>query len=376
MGTVVLIGPARWILDAIHAMHWNQRAENYTFIAVIAAFVIVSFKVTQILNRAVFNTPAKAVRYAIPIFFTVVAAATAYAWSDPGRMLAGLAGGATSSVATAKGAIFEFGSYPDRDKLIELKKQGITSIISLQHPSVVIERQGIEAEDQAARELHINIIHLPMLPWVSENQGALDSMRHIAKTATGKFYVHCGLGRDRVNVVKRAIELLGAKTIANSSMMKSLSLLDRVPNFERGALFRLSDSVWLIPYPNKHEMFGYILQGEPAHVLLVLDPRDPSQKLMRDSAIAVMKQYSATYSELPFTNGNLKPASELVRSIRQIHGKVTVIVPATPWEDGRPRPAAEAAIAVMKAWGFTGRATTRKWQASDTLLEARIGRPN
>ena len=66
-------------------------------------------------------------------------------------------GGGMAAVKTANGAVFEFGAYPDIERLRALKAEGVTTIISLQDPDVVVEREGIADEVRAAREVGLEL---------------------------------------------------------------------------------------------------------------------------------------------------------------------------------------------------------------------------
>src|SRR5205085_11387192 len=126
----------------------------------------------------------------IPTACTLAALLSLYAWMNPGRMLAAMAGGTPGgSLATASGAHFIFGAYPDEATLRELKRQGVTAVISLQHPAVVpFEPASIEAEKKASARVGLEFIHAPMLPWVSDNRAALEQIRCIAAPGRRVYY--------------------------------------------------------------------------------------------------------------------------------------------------------------------------------------------
>jgi hypothetical protein len=267
-------------------------------------------------------------------------------------MLAGLAGGGDGGAFDiAGGARFIFGAYPDEPKLLELKRQGVTAVISLQHPGVIIEREGIMAERESAKKLHMSLIQAPMLPWVSNNEGSLEKLRVIARTGRGVFYVHCGLGRDRVNVAKRVIEAEGNKVALSSDIKAATEFTDRAETFERGSLANFDRGKWLIPYPNEHEMFGFILGGQAGQVISLLDPLDPEQGAWNREMERLMKEYSIPFTMRPLP-ANASPASaiQIAREVRAIPGPVAVIVEQTPNENGKPRSHTQAAFAFLKAY--------------------------
>src|SRR5260221_7739275 len=96
------------------------------------------------------------------------------------------------------GPNFLFGSYPDDDDLRELKKKGVTAIVSLQSPAVVVEISGIAAERKAAARQGPRFFDAPILPWVSDNAESIEKIKQLALHGTGTYYEPCALRRARV----------------------------------------------------------------------------------------------------------------------------------------------------------------------------------
>jgi hypothetical protein len=291
-------------------------------------------------------------RWAIAALATLLAAGTAWEWSNPAKLLAGIAGGGNGgSYNVAGGAEFIFGAYPDDEKLAELKKAGVQSIVSLQHPGVVIEREGISAERDATKKLRLNFIQAPMLPWVSDNDESLEKLRVLARTGKGKYYVHCGLGRDRVNVAKRIIEAEGRKIQLSSDIKTATGFADRPDPFERGSLAHLESGKWLIPYPNEHEMFGFVLGGQAGTVVSLLDPADPEQAGWNAKMERLLKEYAIPFKMRPLPADDGAKAAEVAKEVQSMPAPVTVVAPQTPDEDGKPRIHTQAALAFIKVYG-------------------------
>ncbi|HEX3031599.1 MAG TPA: hypothetical protein VHS59_05075, partial [Bacillota bacterium] len=102
-----------------------------------------------------------------------------------------------------------FGPYPDAKKLEELKKQGYTGVITLLSTTIPFEKVLLDKETAAGDRLKLKVHSTPMLPWVSSNRSALDEIKELvaAETASGgRLYIHCYLGRHRVNLVKQLLE--------------------------------------------------------------------------------------------------------------------------------------------------------------------------
>jgi len=351
LGTAVLVGPVRLITEGMGRAGWEQSSQDHVLIVVILLYLAFSLLLTRWVVGIMFRARNRNTRWAIAAVVTLFAAGTAWEWSNPAKMLAGIAGGGDGgSYNVFGGAQFIFGAYPDDQKLLELKKQGVTAIISLQHPGVVIEREGISAEKDAAKKLNLDFIQAPMLPWVSNNEASLEKLRLIARTGKGTFYVHCGLGRDRVNVAKRIIEAEGRKISLSSDVKAATSFADRPDPFERGSLAHIDHGKWLIPYPNKHEMFGFVLGGQAGHVVSLLDPLDSQQVAWNTEMESLMKQYAIPFTMRPLPLNNLGKAPEIAKEVLGMSEPVTVIVPFTPLEDGKPRSRTEAALAFLKAY--------------------------
>jgi hypothetical protein len=352
LGTAVLVGPVRLITEGMGRAGWEQSSQDHVLIVVILLYLAFSLLLTRWIVGIMFRARNRNTRWAIAAVFTLLAAGTAWEWSNPAKLLAGIAGGGDGgSYNVAGGAEFLFGAYPDDAKLEALKKAGVTAIISLQHPGVVIEREGISAERDATKRLNLQFIQAPMLPWVSDNEESLQKLREIARKGKGKYFVHCGLGRDRVNVAKRIIEAEGSKIALSADIKTATGFADRPDPFERGSLAHLEPGKWLIPYPNKHEMFGFILGGQSGTVVSLLDATDPEQAAWNAEMEKLLKEYSIPFIMRPLPQNDAARATEVAKEVRAMPGTVTVIAPQTPNEDGKPGSQSQAALGFITAYG-------------------------
>jgi hypothetical protein len=352
LGTAVLVGPVRLITEGMGRAGWEQSSQDHVLIVVILLYLAFSLLLTRWIVGAMFRARNRNTRWAIAAVFTLLAAGTAWEWSNPAKLLAGIAGGGDGgSYNVTGGAEFLFGAYPDESKLDSLKKAGVTAVISLQHPGVVIEREGISAERDATRKLHLTFIQAPMLPWVSNNEESLEKLRQIARHGKGKYFVHCGLGRDRVNVAKRIIEAEGIKIAASSGLKTATGFADRPDPFERGSLAHIEPGKWLIPYPNKHEMFGFILGGQAGTVVSLLDPTNSDQAAWNAEMETLLKVYAIPFIMRPLPENDLARARDIAKEVKALPQPVTVIAPQTPNEDGKPRAHTQAALEFINAYG-------------------------
>ena len=352
LGTAVLVGPVRLITEGMGRAGWEQSSQDHVLIVVILLYLAFSLLLTRWIVGIMFRARSRNTRWAIAAVFTLLAAVTAWEWSNPAKLLAGIAGGGDGgSYNVAGGAEFLFGAYPDEAKLASLKKSGVTAVISLQHPGVVIEREGISAERDAARKLNLQFIQAPMLPWVSNNEESLQKLREIARMGKGKYFVHCGLGRDRVNVAKRIIEAEGSKITLGADVKTPTGFGDRPDPFDRGSLAHLEPGKWLIPYPNKQEMFGFILEGQSGTVVSLLDAADPEQAAWNAEMEKLLKEYSIPFIMRPWPQNDVARETEIAKEVRAMPRPVTVIAPQTPDEDGKPRLHTQTALGFITTYG-------------------------
>lgn len=361
-GTFVLVGPVRWVTAGVHRMGWSQHTEDLLLRGVILAFVVGSCVLALWLAGRTLRAERRSTRVGIPAVCTALAMVALWAWSNPGRMLAAVAGGGGGAAVTAAtGAQFVFGAYPDRARLAQLKREGFTAVVSLQHPAVVpFEPRSIAEEKANARELRMQFIHAPMLPWVSDNAAALAQVRALMERGQGKYYVHCGLGRDRTNVVRRILEAEGAGHVklANASDLQHASTFAdrlRLPpaqrDMQRGGVRQLETGVWLVPSPNPAELSGYMLAGQLRTVVLLLDPADPEQRAWRDALEAAFRGAGVAFQERPLLAGQAARATSVAAEVRRLPHPAAVVAPHTPFANGDRYPGTEAAVAFQRAYG-------------------------
>lgn len=386
-GTLVLVVAVRGIIAIIQKLGWGQSAQDRILIALILVFVAGSFMLARRVVRVLYRQTPRARKIAL-VALTVPAIASGYAWSNPTRFLAGFAGSTSGTLQMSGGGpTFLFGPYPDDARIRELKQQGVQTIVSLQDPRVLVELQGINEERKSAERAGMKLIQAPMLPWVSDNSSSIAIIKNIALTGKGTYYVHCGLGRDRVNIAKRVIESLEpqshARLSATSGLKRAEGFDTRKEPFQRGRLFRLAQDVWMIPIPNAAEFYGHIIQGSPGHVVLLLDPADTAQANWMAKAQRDMRQYSITFTSIPTSAGDtlrraIRPADASATALAALIGTVrtrkppyTLIVPYTTFSKGPPtQPLQRALLQAFGASGVEGAAPAR---AADTAARRPTG---
>lgn len=299
LGTFTLLGPVRWITFLTRTAERNDLVERVAVFAIIALLIAISCWIALVLTRTVTRTPRRSARFIVPAL-TLAVALGAYAfWLNPDLLKTSM------SQERASGAHFTFGPYPNEAKLQQLKAEGYTAVISLLHPAVVpFEPQLLAQEKKNAAATGIRLIHLPMLPWLSQNTASLEQILRLANSRSGRFYVHCYLGVDRVLIVKRLIDQYTAQDTASLIPSRSLAT---IPSFERGEIVRLDPDVFLTPYPTDEEFGGYILAGQVNHVIALLDPNSGEDLKWIRAERALMKRYDLPYTLVPQSSRSYDP---------------------------------------------------------------------
>lgn len=269
LGTVLLLGPVRKTVDFARNSNWGDTNENMAVIAYIVILAVVSFFVARYTAKVVLATDKsnkeKYIHGGIPVTACLLAVLVLMnpSWVN-----------ADSLKDTELSTQFTIGPYPDLDQMYKLKRKGFTAVVSLLHPAVVpFEPKLINDEKATAKKAGLEVINIPMLPWVSDNEAAIDSLRHFIRNAKGRYYIHCYLGKDRVNVARRIVEQenQGALDISRGVPHRSL---DTVKAFERGKVYKLEQGVYLSPMPTKEEYIGHIIATDVKYVVALTDPAE------------------------------------------------------------------------------------------------------
>lgn len=333
-GTLTLLGPVRWLTAWGRTRGWSQGAEDVLVGGLILVFVAASVVIARMLVRLTLRTRHRSLAVAIPVLVTLLSAGALWGWMNPGVMDRA-ADQPLETLRTRSGAQFVFGPYPDRERLEELKRTGFTGVVTLLHPAVVpFEPKILHDERQNAEEVGLRLVQAPMLPWVGSNEGSLALVRRLASDGEGRYYVHCYLGRDRVNVVKRVLAEQGVEVEGATDLQDARGFDERDEPFERGPLFEMAEDLWLVPFPNEHEFFGYLLFGNVRHVVLALDGTDPRQRAWLDEASRLLTQYAVEHSVQPLVPGDTAAARSLAERVQRLPRPLALVVPFTESEDG------------------------------------------
>ncbi len=146
----------------------------------------------------------------------------------------------------------------------------------------------------------------------------LDSLSNFVKNAPGKYYLHCYLGKDRVNTAKRIIlKVLGDEELLVSEIEDSERVLSDTLVFERGKITMLGDSIYYTPYPTDEEFMGYIIAPGINTVVSLLNPKDPNDRKLIEEEKKILATYFVDFVNIPLdansSKAEIKAAWEIIK---------------------------------------------------------------
>jgi hypothetical protein len=169
-----------------------------------------------------------------------------------------------------------------------------------------------------------------MLPWISENEESIERIRALARSGQGRYYVHCYLGRDRVNVVRRLL-VDGDASAAEAKRENGARRIADMPAFERGGIYHFED-VHVGPFPTDEEWLGYVLSGSVKQVLSLLDTANAEDATWVAKERGLGRQYRMPVEFAPIRSFPFDPRQALAAARRakalprplMVHGFRTV----------------------------------------------------
>ena len=88
LGTAVLVGPVRLITEGMGRAGWEQSSQDHVLIVVILLYLILSLVLTRWIVGVMFRARHRNTRWGIAAVFTLLAAGTAWEWSNPAKLVA------------------------------------------------------------------------------------------------------------------------------------------------------------------------------------------------------------------------------------------------------------------------------------------------
>ncbi len=346
LGTSTLLGPVRWVAAYGRRAGWPEGAEDAAVTGIIGLLVAGTALLAVVLTRVARRSGERHVRIGLPVLVLLAALASVALWLDPAAL------GADMGRETRIGTSFTIGPYPTLDRMKELKARGYTAIVTLLHPAVVpFEPKLLADERAAAREAGIELIEAPMLPWIADNAESLAKIERLAREGRGKYYVHCYLGRDRVHMVRQALEETAASLEVSPETAAGTLRLEEGTALERGAAHALGEGSFLTPLPTDDELVAFVLPGEWTTVVSLLDPANPDDRPWIEREREALSSYGVPFRVLPLDGERPDPGRvrEIVREVRALPPPVLVHAFLGPSTGKSP-----AAAAFLEAWNAAG----------------------
>ncbi|MDV6378303.1 hypothetical protein ORD22_08590 [Sporosarcina sp. GW1-11] len=215
------------------------------------------------------------------------------------------------------GERFTFGPYPEKEDLIQLKAQGYDGVITLLSPALPIEKPLLDKEIRSSEDAGLVLHSLPMLPWVGDNSESIERIRELIKEDDKRYYVHCYLGRHRVDVVKQVVNEETGNDLYKLRFLQPTTL-------ERGSLFYFPEqSIVMGPFPTEEEWFTRVKRSEVVEVVSMLKDDQDSKWPMEEKKVVAelqMKYTSMPVAEQP----TIKEIHRVAEYIQSLDHKVYV----------------------------------------------------
>jgi len=229
------------------------------------------------------------------------------------------AAGQLGRQSAGEGQRIVFGPYPDAERLEELKDEGYDGVIALLSPKVPFERVLLEQEEDNGEQAGIRVYSRPMLPWITGNEASLEAIKALASQKDKRFYVHCYLGKHRVDIVRQELE-----AEAPDPTEREVGLPYR---FERGRVKTYEgERIILGPYPTEEEWFEYVLRWDVDEVVSTLDPDNPDDAPRIEEERKIAEENGLKFTLMPLDPLSPSPAAvrKVVRHVGSAEGKVYV----------------------------------------------------
>ncbi|WP_153799177.1 hypothetical protein [Foetidibacter luteolus] len=293
LGVAVLLWPLRIWVNYVRDNAYSDIIEKAGVVMMIILLAVVSFRISLFLFQWHLNQERTIVTiyaFCIPLVFAALAL---YLMMKPQLVN-------RNTAQTTISQKFTTGPYPTADKIQQLKADGFTGIIALLHPAVMpFEPELLQQEETALKNSGIELIKAPMLPWIGDNSASLQKIEDIIKNGKGKYYIHCYLGKDRVNVVKNLIVRLSGTEAVHEINKHSSRTFEQMGAFERGDIYRLDSGVYMTPFPTDEEFLSFFLAGKVKSVINMMDtPDEESRQRMQDEQ-KTLEQAGLQFRHMP-----------------------------------------------------------------------------
>lgn len=318
---MLTIGPTRIIANIANKQNWKIENENTVQQLVLLIFITLVFLLTLYFTRRFIYSNRLLLKPLFLIINLIAILSSIYVLVFETNSLLSID---ENTYQINKNTQFCFGKYPDELKIKELKEEGYTAIISLLNENVIpAEPILMQNEEKNASKHNIKYISIPMLPWISDNAEAVNKIKNITQFKSGKYYVHCYLGKDRVNLFKHILSSENpAKIIENPF---KISELDTLKVLERGAVFKLKKGIYYLPYPTDEELLSHFVNGKVGTVVSLLNPNNINDKTWIDKENKIMKLYKQKFYNFSLPeNSSDNEIEETLNKIRKLEQPIII----------------------------------------------------
>jgi hypothetical protein len=271
----------------------SQNTIDMVLSVMVGLWILLGLIATAVYDRTLLSRRRPLAGIAIACLSLAAAGVIFFFLLDQDFMAAAGQLGQLSAVADER---ISYGPYPDEQKIAELQDAGYDGVIALLSPKIPFERVLLEEEIQHGRDAGIPVYSEPMLPWIGGNQKSFEEIEKLVAQKDKQFYIHCYLGKHRVDLVRQ--ELGKAK----DPTQREVSLPD---GFDRGRVVSFDDEhVILGPYPTDEEWFEYVLRRDVKEIISTLDPDNPDDRPWIEKESKITEE-----NDVKFTLKPLDPAS-------------------------------------------------------------------
>lgn len=295
-GAVVLLLVATPIENFLRD-HQTARARiDFAMVAIALSWIIISFIAAWLIDRQL-----RSVRFQLTahVAGVVLCGAIFSIFLQAGT-------GVFSSARAEEEQVgrFLFGPYPDEKTCQRLKSEGYTGVIALLNSVVPFEAVLLEKEKTMTDAAGLTLIEIPMLPWVSENRESIDKLKALGATGKERYYVHCYLGRHRVDLAR--VTLLEAQGV---EVKRTVRLPDK---FERDNIYVIDERIIIGPLPTEEEWFNFIGRSGIRHVVSLLNPKTHQRWADEERRAANDLGLELHFLSVPEANSFIRSTNEMI----------------------------------------------------------------
>ena len=322
LGLLMLtVGPSRMLAEKAAKENWSDSNESIVQKIAIVIFLAAVLFITIYISRFFYKSRNNTSKVVMLFFSGIALMISLYIFSFRPELLVN-SNFDKNNFNKSENTEFHFGPFPDAEKIKELKSQNYTAIISLLN-KIVIPAEPILMQEEITNtsDIGIKLISIPMLPWIDGNDTSLIKIKNIAHNLKGKYYVHCYLGKDRVNVFRNIIQNENSKLKIKSEL--GTHNIDTLKSFERGKIVKLQQHIYFTPYPTDDEFFGFILNGKMKNVVCIMDPK--TDDILIEKEKKIMKQYNQKFLFIPVSDSNSdKEIQSIIDSILKLKQPILI----------------------------------------------------